>query len=84
MTKVAKAGCGAVGSARRSGRRGRKFESSHPDHKVTNNQLVTFFYEPIMNDHDGFRYITYHNSSYYLNKNISKNILYKSINQLFT
>jgi hypothetical protein len=37
-----------------------------------------------MNDHDGFRYITYHNSSYYLNKNISKNILYKSINQLFT
>ena len=25
-------GCGAVGSARRSGRRGRWFESSHPDH----------------------------------------------------
>ena len=24
-------GCGAVGSALRSGRRGRKFESSHPD-----------------------------------------------------
>ena len=24
-------GCGAVGSARRSGRRGRWFESSHPD-----------------------------------------------------
>ncbi len=26
-----KAGCSAVGSALRSGRRGRKFESSHPD-----------------------------------------------------
>ena len=26
-----KAGCGAVGSVLRSGRRGRKFESSHPD-----------------------------------------------------
>ena len=25
------AGCGAVGSALRSGRRGRKFESCHPD-----------------------------------------------------
>ena len=28
-----KAGCGAVGSVLRSGRRGRKFESSHPDQK---------------------------------------------------
>ena len=27
-------GCGAVGSALRSGRRGRKFESSHPDFSV--------------------------------------------------
>ncbi len=26
-----KSGCGAVGSVLRSGRRGRKFESSHPD-----------------------------------------------------
>ena len=28
-----KSGCGAVGSVLRSGRRGRKFESSHPDNK---------------------------------------------------
>jgi hypothetical protein len=34
-----------------------------PRLKVTNNQLVTFYYEPIMNNHDGFRYITYHISS---------------------
>jgi hypothetical protein len=27
-------GCGAVGSALRSGRRGRWFESSHPDHAI--------------------------------------------------
>ena len=27
-------GCSAVGSALRSGRRGRKFESSHPDEKT--------------------------------------------------
>jgi hypothetical protein len=30
---VDKTGCGAVGSVLRSGRRGRKFESSHPDYQ---------------------------------------------------
>jgi hypothetical protein len=35
-------GCGAVGSARRSGRRGRKFESSHPDYLV--NYATLFLY----------------------------------------
>ena len=29
---ITPSGCGAVGSARRSGRRGRWFKSSHPDH----------------------------------------------------
>ena len=29
-------GCGAVGSVLRSGRRGRKFESSHPDKGLKN------------------------------------------------
>ena len=29
---IPKSGCGAVGSALRSGRRGREFESHHPDH----------------------------------------------------
>ena len=36
-------GCGAVGSALRSGRRGRKFESSHPD-KCTENTVSTVFF----------------------------------------
>ena len=30
--QMSTSGCGAVGSARRSGRRGRWFKSSHPDH----------------------------------------------------
>ena len=32
-------GCGAVGSALRSGRRGRVFESHHPDQLIYDNQL---------------------------------------------
>ena len=38
-----KAGCGAVGSVLRSGRRGRKFESSHPDFWVLKNNMLQFF-----------------------------------------
>jgi hypothetical protein len=41
------AGCGAVGSVLRSGRRGRKFESSHPDknfRKTIVNQLITMVF----------------------------------------
>ena len=34
-------GCGAVGSALRSGRRGRKFESSHPDILVETQCVVS-------------------------------------------
>ena len=34
-------GCGAVGSALRSGRRGRKFESSHPDISVETQCVVS-------------------------------------------
>ena len=38
-------GCGAVGSALRSGRRGRKFESSHPDtNKVETQIYASLFY----------------------------------------
>ena len=34
-------GCGAVGSALRSGRRGRKFESSHPDNTVETQSIAS-------------------------------------------
>ncbi len=34
-------GCGAVGSALRSGRRGRKFESSHPDISVETQRIAS-------------------------------------------
>ena len=37
------AGCGAVGSALRSGRRGRKFESSHPDQSKKQSEWIAFF-----------------------------------------
>ena len=33
-------GCSAVGSALRSGRRGRRFESCHPDKKLQGKQVV--------------------------------------------
>ena len=33
FTPIMQSGCSAVGSALRSGRRGRKFESCHPDIK---------------------------------------------------
>ena len=36
-------GCGAVGSALRSGRRGRKFESSHPDNFCRDARLCVSF-----------------------------------------
>ena len=32
--KINISGCGAVGSARGSGLRGRQFESGHPDHEI--------------------------------------------------
>jgi hypothetical protein len=37
-------GCSAVGSVRRSGRRGRLFESGHPDKIVGRTFLSDFFY----------------------------------------
>ena len=37
------AGCSAVGSALRSGRRGRKFESSHPDQTKRQSDWIAFF-----------------------------------------
>jgi hypothetical protein len=46
---IHKSGCGAVGSVLRSGRRGRKFESSHPDHKKVHIQLYIEIYELDMN-----------------------------------
>ena len=36
-------GCGAVGSARRSGRRGRPFKSDHPDQSVIHALVWAFF-----------------------------------------
>ena len=46
--KAELSGCSAVGSALRSGRRGRQFESGHPDpiynKKVSENKSDTFFY----------------------------------------
>ena len=33
-------GCGAVGSARGSGLRGRQFKSGHPDHKIIPTKLA--------------------------------------------
>ena len=33
------AGCGAVGSALRLGRRSRRFESDHPDHAIRSTDL---------------------------------------------
>ena len=38
------AGCSTVGSALRSGRRGRKFESSHPDKKTDSFWESVFLY----------------------------------------
>ena len=38
------AGCSTVGSALRSGRRGRKFESSHPDRIKMVYQITKFWY----------------------------------------
>ncbi len=41
---IRQSGCSAVGSALRSGRRGRKFESCHPDRKgvkVLHNNILT-------------------------------------------
>ena len=38
------AGCGAVGSALRSGRRGRKFESCHPDGTKKEVTSITSFF----------------------------------------
>ena len=38
--KINISGCGAVGSARGSGLRGRQFESGHPDHKIIPTKLA--------------------------------------------
>ena|GEM_PF-2254983 len=38
-----RAGCGAVGSALRSGRRGRRFESCHPDFQLHPSILTSLF-----------------------------------------
>ena len=38
--KIKISGCGAVGSARGSGLRGRQFESGHPDHKIISTKLA--------------------------------------------
>ena len=40
------AGCSTVGSALRSGRRGRKFESSHPDRQKTDSFAESVFLCP--------------------------------------
>ena len=37
-------GCGAVGSARRSGRRGRPFKSDHPDHIKIAGFILLFYF----------------------------------------
>jgi hypothetical protein len=39
---IPKTGCGAVGSALRSGRRGRKFESSHPDQLIQDAIVINY------------------------------------------
>ena len=45
-----KTGCSAVGSVLRSGRRGRKFESSHPDkRKMTTPGMLGVFFLVIRN-----------------------------------
>ncbi len=42
-------GCSAVGSALRSGRRGRAFESPHPDiMRQSNNLVVAFVYRKVI------------------------------------
>lgn len=40
--KINISGCGAVGSARGSGLRGRQFESGHPDHSRRKNKENLF------------------------------------------
>ena len=40
LTLHPQSGCSAVGSALRSGRRGRAFESPHPDSGATNRKIL--------------------------------------------
>ena len=42
------AGCGAVGSALRSGRRGRRFESCHPDKIFENRKNFSSLFKIII------------------------------------
>ena len=42
-----KAGCSAVGSALRSGRRGRAFESPHPDRSLTGHPVKLFCFQAV-------------------------------------
>ncbi len=51
QTTESASGCSAVGSALRSGRRGRAFESPHPDNKKTTSEhshLPSFFCSPTL------------------------------------
>ncbi len=42
--KILVSGCGAVGSARRSGRRGRPFKSDHPDQNEITGFILLFYF----------------------------------------